>query len=178
VCVFKSPTTRTSPDSNSEVQRRSKRGGVLGSHDAYPQELQQSSSGTVPDRPTCSHMRTTVIPLCANLESTIRSRFLFALILRDQNSLLVLGILLHSRHPCQKHPSTKTASFMPGKYKSGCPTRRERRRYPRMPLCHSVRRRIISGFVFSDLTADMHLRRCSLVISSTGYSCCSSDGAS
>lgn len=48
-------------------------------------------------------------------------RSLFLWILACQNLARVLGTCPQRGHPCQKHPSTKTATFLRSKNKSGFP---------------------------------------------------------
>lgn len=64
--------------------------------------------------------------------ATRLSRRLFVSILLRQNSVLVRGRYLQEQ-PCQKQPSTKTASFRPGHAKSGLPATGQCLRYPLMP---------------------------------------------
>lgn len=80
-------------------------------------------------------MRTTLYPKIPSSRVTFLSRFTFVSILLRQNVLWVFGkwLLLQIRHPCQKHPSTNTATLYFGKTKSGCPTNLELRRHPVIP---------------------------------------------
>jgi len=50
---------------------------------------------------------------------TSRSRALLAAIFFRQNAALPRGLMKCLGHPCQKHPSTNTASFNLGNTKSG-----------------------------------------------------------
>ena len=77
-------------------------------------------------------MRTTLYPKIPSSRVTFLSRFTFVSILLRQNALWVFGkwLLSQIRHPCQKHPSTNTATLYFGKTKSGCPTNLELRRHP------------------------------------------------
>jgi hypothetical protein len=94
---------------------------------------------------------------------TLRSRRLFVSILFRQNSVLVCGKYLHEQ-PCQKQPSTNTATFRPGHAKSGLPATGQCFRYPRMPAAH--RSLAIGNSVVvlpRDRTAAMILERISFV---------------
>jgi len=64
------------------------------------------------------------------MRDTSRSRSLFAASLRRQNAALVLGLVACLGQPCQKQPSTKTASLIAGKIKSGLPNTGLFRRQP------------------------------------------------
>lgn len=75
-----------------------------------------------------------------------------------QNSAFFLGITRCSGQPCQKHPSTNTASRAPGKIKSGRPGRDETNRY-RIPCLQSSLLSLISGPVFRPLFRDMQKLR-------------------
>jgi hypothetical protein len=53
-------------------------------------------------------------------------------------------------HPCQKHPSTNTATFRSGHAKSGRPTIGQCLRYPRRPALQSkIKNRSIRGIVLN-----------------------------
>lgn len=77
--------------------------------------------------------RTTVQPARRNLLVTRLSRRRFASILSRQNLALLRGKLLQRGHPCQKQPSTNTATLRPGQAKSGRPSTVQCLRYPRNP---------------------------------------------
>lgn len=69
---------------------------------------------------------------------TLESRLMFATIFSRQNFLLLRGRYLHE-HPCQKHPSTNTATWRPGQAKSGRPAIGQCLRYPRRPASRRIR---------------------------------------
>ena len=95
-------------------------------------------------------MRTTLYPKSPSSRVTFLSRFTFVSILLRQNDLWVFGkrLLLQSRHPCQKHPSTNTATLYFGKTKSGCPTNLELRRHPVIPYSRNNATSLSSVLLF------------------------------
>ena len=97
-----------------------------------------------------SRMRTTLYPKTTSSRVTFLSRFTFASILLRQNVLWVFGkrLLLQIRHPCQKHPSTNTATLYFGKTKSGCPTSLELRRHPVIPYSRNNATSLSSVLLF------------------------------
>ncbi len=82
----------------------------------------------------CSQMRTTRHPCLRSVRLTSRSRALLAAIFFDQKTRLLTGRFECLGQPCQKQPSTKTATFCFGKTKSGLPKNGRWRRQPVM-LC-------------------------------------------
>ena len=82
----------------------------------------------------CSQMRTTRHPCLRSVRLTSRSRALLAAIFFDQKTRLLTGRFECLGQPCQKQPSTKTATFCFGKTKSGLPKNGRWRRHPVM-LC-------------------------------------------
>ena len=69
-----------------------------------------------------SQMRTTVQPDWRKRRVVLRSRILFCLILSRHAFTLVFGVtFLPQLWPCQKHPSTNTATLALGHMKSGRP---------------------------------------------------------
>ena len=70
---------------------------------------------------SCCQMRKTVQPSRRSVRFTIRSRALLRANFFRQNARLVAGLVACSGQPCQKQPSTKTASLNFGKTKSGLP---------------------------------------------------------
>ena len=58
----------------------------------------------------CSQIRTTFHPARRNVRSTSRSRVLFPANLRRQKARLFFGLVACLGHPCQKQPSTNSAS--------------------------------------------------------------------
>ena len=74
------------------------------------------------ERTSCSQTRTTWNPALRSSLATSWSRSLFRSIFLDQNSRRFWGMLrLHFEHPCQKHPSTNSATASDRKRKSGLP---------------------------------------------------------
>lgn len=67
---------------------------------------------------SCSQIRSTDHPAASSIASVLRSRSRFASSLAPQNSAFFFGRVPCSGHACQKHPSTKTASFPRGKTRS------------------------------------------------------------
>ncbi len=53
-------------------------------------------------------------PAASNAASVYRSRSRFRVIFADQNAVFDFGIYRWSAHPCQKQPSTKTATLRRG----------------------------------------------------------------
>jgi hypothetical protein len=76
-----------------------------------------------------------------------RSRRRFVRNLVFQNTRLETGTLLQ-RHPCQKHPSTKTTTFCLRKTKSGRPRSLTPRRHPQIPAVRIRLIKVISVLVF------------------------------
>jgi hypothetical protein len=70
---------------------------------------------------SCSQTRITSNPIRSSCAVTFESLCLFLLILALQNSERVFGTCPHFLQPCQKQPSTKTATFCFWKKKSGRP---------------------------------------------------------
>jgi hypothetical protein len=89
-------------------------------------------------RVSCSHNRIIRHPFFFRAVAVFRSRCLFIVILRVQNSTLVVGNRPCVGHPCQKQPSTKMASLDFGKAKSGVPGSGRWRRQPLMPAARSA----------------------------------------
>jgi hypothetical protein len=81
---------------------------------------------------SCSHTRATAQPRLLSSLATARSLRLFRRIFGSQYSLLPSGIRQWRGHPCQKHPSTNTATRSRQNTKSGRPGTRWRRRHPRI----------------------------------------------
>lgn len=70
---------------------------------------------------SCSQIRITFQPSLRSVRVTRRSRSLVASILFFQNLTFDDGNCLHFAQPCQKQPSTNTATLRPGQAKSGLP---------------------------------------------------------
>jgi len=98
-------------------------------------------------RTTHSLILRTVHPFRLKAWVTCRSRRLLFSIFFFQNSVFVRGRYLQ-RQPCQKQPSTNTASLRPGQAKSGLPGTFQCLRYPRIPAAHRSRARGNSVVVF------------------------------
>ena len=92
----------------------------------------------------CCQMRRTRQPSCLRIRPTSLSRLLFLASFAFQNALLLLGCAPCLGHPCQKHPSTKTATCCLGNTKSGFPNRCAPRRHPEMPSRRNNRINAIS----------------------------------
>jgi len=75
----------------------------------------------ISERSLCSHTLRTRIPFALSSRATRRARFLLPSILDRQYLRFAFGSRKHRGHPCQKHPSTKTATRPLGNQKSGCP---------------------------------------------------------
>src|ERR1035437_1083190 len=73
---------------------------------------------------SCSQIRTTRQPARRSVRVTSRSRARLPDSFRRQNARLFLGLVARFGQPCQKQPSTKTASRAFGKTKSGLPKAR------------------------------------------------------
>ena len=70
---------------------------------------------------SCSQTRSTLQPILRSIRLTIRSRVRLPAIFFCQNAAFPLGWMKCLGHPCQKHPSTNTASLLFGNTKSGEP---------------------------------------------------------
>ena len=68
---------------------------------------------------SCSQMRSTRQPFFRSVRVTSRSRLWFAANFLRQKAALFQGFVACFGQPCQKQPSTKTASLSLGKTKSG-----------------------------------------------------------
>lgn len=77
-------------------------------------------------------MRSTRQPRLRSVLLTSRSRCAFRASLAFQNATRVFGMRAWRGQPCQKQPSTKTASFAARKTKSGLPSSGAPRRQPVM----------------------------------------------
>ena len=73
-------------------------------------------------RTWCSQNRKTCQPSFRSRRLTVVSRLLLPRIFLFQKERLEEGIVRQRLHPCQKHPSTKTATFSRSKAKSGLPS--------------------------------------------------------
>ena len=83
-----------------------------------------------------SHCHTLIIlhPFARKPRSTLTSRARLLSIFAFQNALLDFGMRRHFGQPCQKQPSTKTASFCFRNAKSGVPSTGKCLRQPLMRL--------------------------------------------
>lgn len=79
---------------------------------------------------SCCQIRRTRRPRARRVRFTSRSRILFPASFLFQNSPFVVGCEACFGQPCQKQPSTKTASLIPGNTKSGLPNTGWFRRHP------------------------------------------------
>lgn len=89
--------------------------------EVYLRALARTSSSIRPaavTRSSCSQTRTTVQPASRNRLSVSQSLATFASILARHHAALFLGLVPWTGHPCQKQPSTKTATRGVGKLMS------------------------------------------------------------
>src|SRR5260221_8569909 len=80
-----------------------------------------------------SHTRSTRQPALRNVRVTVRSRCAFRPSFAAHHAARVAGFVAWRGQPCQKQPSTNTASFAARKRKSGLPKTGALRRQPVMP---------------------------------------------
>lgn len=66
------------------------------------------------DADWCSHTRTTLHPAVRRSASVCLSRATFRASLSAHQAAFAFGLVACSGHECQKHPSTKTATFARG----------------------------------------------------------------
>ena len=96
-------------------------------------------------RSSCSQILNTFAPLCDSVRLTPLSRAVFRAILASQYARFCFGIRRQSLQPCQKQPSTKTATTFVANQKSGTPTTlRGCNSQPLMPLLTSAIRNRVS----------------------------------
>ena len=101
---------------------------------------------------SCSQRRITRIPAARSCRETFLSRLVFPSIFAFQNFEFVFGTCPHFEHPCQKQPSTRTASCACTKKKSGEPTMsRGWTDHPRMPAPTKANRNRCSVVLFPRL---------------------------
>jgi hypothetical protein len=84
-----------------------------------------------------SHIRKTTQPDARSARETARSRCAFRASFAVQKATRVFGVRPWRGHPCQKQPSTNTASFAARKTKSGLPGSGASRRQPVMRCSRS-----------------------------------------
>ena len=87
---------------------------------------------------SCCQMRSTRHPRLLSVRTTRRSRALLRVSLSAQNASLFRGCVACFGQPCQKHPSTKSASRTFPKAKSGFPNRAAWRRQPTILLRRKI----------------------------------------
>ena len=94
-------------------------------------------------RKSCSQILTILTPPCARTRFTSPPRAMFRAILASQYARFCLGIRRQFSQPCQKQPSTKTATAFAANQKSGTPeTSRGWSSQPLMPpLTSAIRSR-------------------------------------
>ena len=85
-----------------------------------------------------SQIRITIQPRARNSRATLRSLARLYLIFSLQKAELVIGTLNERGLPCQKSPSTKTATRCKWKVKSGRPGRWLCRRQPQTPAARNA----------------------------------------
>lgn len=83
---------------------------------------------------SCSQTRSTLQPIVFSVRFTSQSRLRFRAIFLRQYVRFEFGEVPCSGHPCQKQPSTKTASRCFRKTKSGLPTSFDPLRQPVIPF--------------------------------------------
>ena len=110
-------------------------------------------------RNSCSQIRITRQPSFRKVRVTSRSRIRFPKSFFVQKSRLLAGVLECFRQPCQKQPSTKTASRCSRNVKSGFPRSDECRRQPQIRCSRSNNMSAISVLLFPrprirDMTCD------------------------
>jgi hypothetical protein len=109
-----------------------------------------------------SQIRSTVQPRSRKIRFTVRSRSLLPRIFAAQNARLEVGIRARVGCPCQKSPSTKTASPSQGNTKSGWPGSLLPRRHPRIPplRMRTIKRISVEALPrarIADITSDLLL---------------------
>jgi hypothetical protein len=111
----------------------------------------------------CCQMRMTFQPRRRSWRFTRRSRAMLSSRFLSQNFRLVLGRVQHLGQPCQKHPSTKTATFCLRNAKSGFPGKERCLLQPVVLLLRSNNSRASSVCLFPLLRmSDIILERCDL----------------
>jgi hypothetical protein len=86
----------------------------------------------------CSQILTTRHPLAFSARFTRRSLARFPFNFRSQNRRFWRGSVPCRGQPCQKHPSTKTATRRPRNAKSGLPNKSACRRHPQMRCLRKI----------------------------------------
>ena len=107
-----------------------------------------------------SHTRSTVHPALRSVRTTSRSRVLLRENFAAQYAARVAGCVACRGQPCQKHPSTNTATFAARKTKSGFPNTRCCRRQPVIPCARSsaIIRSSVAAFPLPRIAAITALR--------------------
>jgi len=119
------------------------------------------------DVTTHSHTRNTFQPWRRSRRETRRSRLRLSETFFRQKPTWLFDGRLQRGQPCQKHPSTKTASRSLRKTKSGHPSNGRCRRQPLTPCFRKILIRLISVALFPlDRTAAMICDRFSLLTES------------
>jgi len=114
----------------------------------------------------CSQTRRTLIPEDLKARVVRLSRCLFLSILALQNRGRVFGMWPHFLQPCQKQPSTKTASFSRVKKKSGLPGSSGCKTHPLCPWrISAILKRISVVRLFRDLIFPIVAERTALTFS-------------
>ena len=111
----------------------------------------------------CSQIRRTNHQCRRNIVLTFLSLVLFAAIFAAQNAIFVFGMARQPfGHPCQKQPSTNTATRCRGKTRSGFPNNLKFLRQPLMRFVRRIVTSLASVEAFPRLrTAIMFRERCS-----------------
>jgi hypothetical protein len=109
---------------------------------------------------SCSHIRTTVHPAERKARDTTRSLSLVRVNFGTQNPFRDLGNRAWRGHPCQKQPSTNSATRLWRQTKSGEPSSRARRRQPTIPAVRNTSISLNSVLLLPEpRTRDMRLER-------------------
>jgi hypothetical protein len=105
-----------------------------------------------------SHIRRTLQPLRLRFCATRTSRLRLSSTFLCQNLTLLLDGRLQRGQPCQKQPSTNTATFSPGQAKSGFPSTGHCLRYPSRPAALSRTESALSVVLPPELLTDAMIR--------------------
>ena len=117
-----------------------------------------------------SQMRRTVQPEARSARVTVRSRSAFRASFAAHHAARVTGLVAWRGQPCQKQPSTNTATFSARKMKSGLPGSGAPRRQPVMPCSRisAMRRSSVARFPLERMSAMTALRFAGVKTSAIG----------
>ena len=105
-----------------------------------------------------SHIRRTLHPLRLRFCATRTSRLRLSSTFLRQNLTLLFDGLLQRGQPCQKQPSTNSATFKPGQAKSGFPRTGHCFRYPSKPASRSRAESALSVVLPPELLTEAMIR--------------------